>query len=279
MNLLKDKSFGGERPLFGLQNTRLENIEITDGESGIKFCRNLEAEGCRFYGKYPWWHVDGSLITNCYFAVGSRSAVWYSSDMTMRDCIIDGPKFFREMHNLTLENVQINDADETFWRVDGLTVRNVRLHDGTYPFMFCSDIDVDGLESDSKYVFQYVRNAVIRNAKIVTKDAFWETENVTVYDSILDGEYLGWHSKNLKLVRCHIAGEQPLCYVDGLILEDCTFDAACDRCFEDSVLQANIKGDITEIKNPRSGHIKVSGKVGRLTIDSFILPPADCVIE
>ena len=279
MNLIKDKSFGGERPLFGLQNTRLENIEITDGESGIKFCRNLEAEGCRFYGKYPWWHVDGSLITNCYFAVGSRSAVWYSSDMTMRDCVIDGPKFFREMHNLSLENVQINDADETFWRVDGLKVRGVKLHDGTYPFMFCSNIDVDVLESDSKYVFQYVHDAVISNAKIVTKDAFWETENVTIYDSLLDGEYLGWHSKNLKLVRCHIAGEQPLCYVDGLTLEDCTFDAASDRCFEDSVLEANIIGDITEIKNPRSGHIKVSGKVGRVTIDSFILPPADCVIE
>lgn len=277
MNIIKDKSFGGERPLFAIHDTRLENVTITEGESGIKCCRNLEADHCRFIGKYPWWHVDGSLITNCFFEVGSRSAIWYSNDMVMRDTIIDAPKFFREMHGLTLENVQLNDADETFWRVSNLIVRNVKLHDGTYPFMFCEDIDVDGLESDSKYVFQYVRNAVIRNAHIVTKDAFWETENVTIYDSHLDGEYLGWHSKNLRLVRCHISGEQPLCYIDGLTIEDCTFDSACDRAFEDSVLQARIRGHITEIKNPISGRIEADS-IGAITIDEHIKQPANCEI-
>ena len=279
MKLIKDKSFGGERPLFALKDARLENVTITEGESGIKFCRNIEADGCRFYGKYPWWHVNKSLITNCYFATGSRSAIWYSNDMTMKDCVIDGPKFFREMNGLTLENVKINDADETFWKVSDLKVKNVVLRDGTYPFMFCENILVENLDAESKYVFQYVKNAEIHDAHIITKDAFWETENVTVYDSVLDGEYLGWHSKNLRLVRCHISGEQPLCYVDGLVLEDCTFDAASDRCFEDSILEGTVKGDITEIKNPRSGHIRVNGKVGKITIDENILSPADCIIE
>ena len=115
MKLFKDMTFGGERPLFGLQDARLEGITITDGESGIKFCRNIEADSCKFIGKYPWWHVDGSLITNCYFAPGSRSAIWYSDNMVMKDCVIDAPKFFREMSGLTVENVVMNDADETFW--------------------------------------------------------------------------------------------------------------------------------------------------------------------
>lgn len=278
MNLIQNTSFGGERPLFAQHDLRLENVTITEGESGIKCCRNIEADRCRFIGKYPWWHVNGSLITNCYFEVGSRSAIWYSNDMVMRDCVIDAPKFFREMRGLTLEHVQLNDADETFWRVKDLTIHQVKLHEGTYPFMFCENVDVDGLESDSKYVFQYVRNAVVRNANIVTKDAFWETENVTIYDSVLDGEYLGWHSKNLRLVRCHIAGEQPLCYIDGLVLEDCTFDAACDRAFEESRnIQAEIKGAITNIKNPVSGRI-VADAIGSVTIDENILPPANCEI-
>ncbi len=277
MQLIKDQSFGGERPLFGLQDTRLEHVTITEGESGIKCCRNLEADHCRFIGKYPWWHVDKSLITNCYFEVGSRSAIWYSNDMVMRDCIIDGPKFFREMDGLRLERVRITDADETFWRVNNLTVKDVELHDGTYPFMFCTHVDVDGLVSDSKYVFQYVRDAVIRNARITTKDAFWETENVTVYDSELNGEYLGWHSKNLRLVRCHITGEQPLCYVDGLTLEDCSFGPDCDRMFEDSTVEADIKGSVTNIKNPRSGHI-TADRIGSVTLDAYLRAPGDCVI-
>lgn len=277
MIIIKDQTFGGERPLFGLQDTRMENVTITDGESGVKCCRNLEADGCKYYGKYPWWHVDGSLITNCYFAPGSRSAIWYSRDMVMKDSVIDGPKFFREMENLELDNVRINDADETFWKVKGLKIRNVNLHEGTYPFMFCEDVDVDGLVSDAKYVFQYVRNAVVRNAKITTKDSFWETENVTVYDSDLDGEYLGWHSKNLRLVRCHISGEQPLCYAKGLVLEDCTFDLACDRAFEDSDVIADIKGSITNIKNPMSGRITADA-IGSVTFDEYLKQPANCII-
>ena len=56
--------------------------------------------------------------------------------------------------------------------------------------MFSSNIRIDGLESDSKYVFQYVKDVEIHNAKITTKDAFWEVENVTIYDSELNGEYL-----------------------------------------------------------------------------------------
>lgn len=269
MDSIHDLTFGGERPLFGAHDVVLENITITDGESGIKCCHDVECHDSKFYGKYPWWHVDRSLVTSCYFAPGSRSAIWYSNDMVMRDCVIDGPKFFREMKRLELVNVTINDADETFWRIDGLKLKNVTLHDGTYPFMFSKNIYVDGLVSDAKYVFQYCENVEIHNAKITTKDSFWECNGVTVYDSELDGEYLAWHSSNVRLVRCHISGEQPLCYMDGITLEDCTFDPACDRVFEDSArIDARITGAITEVKNPISGRI-LADKVGKVTIDQF----------
>lgn len=277
MTTIKDKSFGGERPLFAIHDTRLEGVTVTEGESGIKCCSNLEAVGCTFIGKYPWWHVDGALIEHCKFEVTSRSAIWYTRNLTMRHTVIDAPKLFREMENVTLEDVTINDADETFWRIKGLRLRNVTLHEGTYPFMFCEDVDVDGLVSDSKYVFQYCKNVTVRNAKITTKDSFWEVEDVTVYDSELNGEFLGWHSKRLRLVRCHITGEQPLCYAEDLVLEDCTFGPDCDRMFEDSTLQATIRGHVTDIKNPRSGRI-VADSIGSLTIDENILEPADCEI-
>lgn len=277
MDLIKDKEFGGERPLFGIHDTRLVNVTITEGESGIKKCNDIEADHCRFIGKYPWWHVERSVIANCYFETGSRSAIWYSNDMVMSDTVIDAPKLFREMSGLKLVNVQINDADETFWKVDHLTLRNVKLHGGTYPFMFCNHVDVDGLESDSLYVFQYVKDAVIRNAKITTRDSFWETENVTVYDSELNGEFLGWHSKNLKLVNCHITGEQPLCYCQGLVLENCTFGPDCDRMFEETTLVADIRGAVTNIKNPTSGRI-VADAIGSVTIDEHVLQPNDCEI-
>ncbi len=278
METIKDKEFGGERPLFAIHDTRLENITITDGESAIKQCRNIEARDCRFYGKYPWWHVEGALIEDCYFALDSRSAVWYTNDLVMRRCRIDAPKFFREMRNVVIEDVELCVADETFWKVDGLRLKNVRMHGGTYPFMFSKNIYVDGLESDSKYVFQYCENVEVHNAKILTKDSFWECKNVVVYDSVLDGEYLAWHSKNVRLVNCHLTGEQLLYYTEDLVLENCTFDKSCDRVFEYSTVEADIRGHIENIKNPTSGHI-TADSIGSVTIDENVRQPNDCVIE
>lgn len=278
MDIIKDKEFGGERPLFESHNLRLENVIIREGESAIKECSNIEAFNCRFEGNYPFWHVHGFSIEKCFFDVGGRSALWYSDHLKMKDTVIDAPKMFREMTDLELENVTLNDADEVFWRCKNIKIKNLVLHGGTYPFMFSDNIRIDGLKSDSKYVFQYVKNVEIHNADITTKDAFWEVENVTVYNSVLNGEYLGWHSKNLRLVNCHITGEQPLCYAHDLILENCTFGADCDRAFEYSTLNADIKGSITNIKNPMSGRI-VADEIGSVTIDKNIKAPADCVIE
>ena len=36
MEIIRNQSFGGERPLFESHNLRLENVVITEGESGIK---------------------------------------------------------------------------------------------------------------------------------------------------------------------------------------------------------------------------------------------------
>ena len=278
MESISKQHFEGERPLFAKHHLRLEQVTIGDGESAIKECSDIEAEDCRFWGKYPFWHVHGFRINRCQFDVGARSALWYSDHLDMRDTRIDGPKMFREMSDLYMENVTINDADETFWRCRNVEARNLELHDGTYPFMFSDNIRIDGLKSDSKYVFQYCKNVELHNAHIVTKDSFWECENVTIYDSLLDGEYLAWHSKNVRLVNCHLAGEQLLCYADQLVLENCTFDQACDRVFEYSNVEASIRGHIENIKNPISGHV-VADSIGSITIDEHVSQPNNCIIE
>ena len=44
-------------------------------------------------------------------------------------------------------------------------------------------------------------------------------KNVTVYDSFITGEYLGWNAKNLTLINCTIESLQGLCYIDNLVNE------------------------------------------------------------
>ncbi len=278
LELIKDTEFGGERPLFAAHDIRLENVVFTPGESALKCCRNLEIDNCRFQGKYPLWHTDNFVVENSVFEPGARAALWYSNKITMRDCRVDAPKMFREVDGLVLENVTIPDAEETLWHVRNVKATDVEVSKADYLFMHSANIKLKKWRQQGNYSFQYCRNVEIHNAYIDSKDAFWETENVTIYDSELHGEYLGWHSKKLKLVNCHISGTQPLCYCTDLVLENCTFDADCDRAFEDSILNATVKSVITSVHNPRSGVVKALG-YGKIIIDKNIKQPADCKLE
>ena len=277
MKEIKDMEFGGERPLFASHDLKLVNVTIHAGESALKCCTDIVAEKCRFEGKYPFWHVDRFEVRDCLFTPGARAALWYSRDLTMTDTLVEAPKMFREMDNLSLTNVKIPDAQETMWHCRGVKLRNVEVANADYLFMHSSDIDIDKYRQQGNYSFQYCNNVVIRNAVIDSKDAFWNTDNVTVYDSELTGEYLGWHSKNLRLVRCRISGTQPLCYCENLVMEDCTMAEDADLAFEDSELNAVVNSAITSVKNPRTGSFKAQS-IGETIIDENILAPADCVI-
>lgn len=269
MELIKDKEFGGERPLFGSRDLRLEHVTVHAGESALKRCVNVEAIDCRFEGKYPFWHVDGMRIDKCLFTPGARAALWYSRGCVMTDTQVDAPKMFRAMTNIVAERVNIPDAQETFWDCTNVRLSDVKVANADYLFMHSHGIEIDNYEQHGNYSFQYCTDVVIRNAVIHSKDAFWETDSVTVYDSEIHGEYLGWHSKNLRLVRCHISGTQPLCYAENLVLEECTFDADADLAFEESTLNAEILGPITSVKNPIAGSIHASS-IGETILDGAV---------
>jgi hypothetical protein len=277
MEVISNTFFEGERPLFGLDGIRLENLKFYPGESAVKACTNVEAVMCEFWSKYPFWHNDNTLIEDCRFTVYSRAAIWYSRNICMRNCLVEAPKMFREIDGLTVENVKFPSAAETFWSCRDLKIRDIEVIGGDYIFMNCVGLDIDGFKLQGNYSFQETRNAVIRNAYLDSKDAFWKTENVTVYDSVIIGEYPGWYSKNLRLVNCRINSTQPLCYCTNLVMENCTMDVDCDRCFEDSTIQAVINGPVTSITNPGEGSITV-GPIGELIIDKYCKNPGACKI-
>lgn len=278
MKTISDKEFGGERPLFGSHGLTLNNVTVHAGESALKECSDIDAENCRFEGKYPFWHVNGFRIDRCLFTEGARAALWYCRDLVMTRTQVDAPKMFREMQNLRLEGVRIPDAQETLWHCRGIVLRDVEVRKADYIFFHCEDIDIEDYRQQGNYSFQYCRNVVIRNASLDTKDAFWNTENVTVYDSDIKGEYLGWHSKNLRLVNCRISGTQPLCYAENLVLENCTFGEDADLAFEYSSVHASVKGNIPSVKNPKSGVI-AADSIGEVILDENIKSPGDCIIR
>lgn len=277
LNHIQDGFYEGERPLFALKNTMIANIGFGIGESALKHTEHVLAQQCEFSGKYPFWHGNYVEIKGSHFAIGGRAAIWYSTHLSMRDCVVEAPKMFRRVSHLLIENSQFLHAEETLWNCDHVVLSNVELNEADYVFMNGEDIEINNMKLQGNYSFQDGKNITIRNSYLNSKDAFWGTEHVTVYDSVLEGEYLGWHSKNLRLVNCTIKGEQPLYYAQGLVLENCRMEGT-DLCFEYSVVDADIVNEIISVRNPKGGRIRAP-HIGEIIIDEHSINPGACKIE
>ena len=142
MITIRDKEFGGERPLYASHNLRLENVTIHVGESSIKESSNIEAEKCTFEGKYVFWENRGFRINDCYFNESARSSLWYSKDCIMKNCIVDAPKMFRRMEGIEIDHCTFNHGQETLWDCKDITIRDTTIKECDYLGMHCENIKI-----------------------------------------------------------------------------------------------------------------------------------------
>ena len=278
MQTIKAQEFGGERPLYTLHDAELENVTIHPGESGIKESGNIVATRCTFNGKYVFWECNGFRVTDSLFQAGARSSLWYSRNGEILRCRVEAPKMFRRMSGIIIKDSIFTDAQETMWDCANVQLENSEMHAADYLAMHLDGGRFSNFHLEGNYAFQYAKRVEIRNSLLNSKDSLWESEDVTVYDSEINGEYLGWYSKNLHLVRCHITGEQPLCYCEGLVMEDCTMGDDANLAFEYSTIHASLRGRVHSIKNPTAGQIDVD-EVGEIIWDANQKAPADCKIN
>ena len=105
----------------------------------------------------------------------------------------------------------------------------------------------------------------MKNAKLLSKDAFWNTDQVTVYDSFISGEYLGWNAKNLTLINCTVESLQGMCYIDNLVMKNCRL-VNTTLAFEYSQVDVEIVGQVDSVFNPKGGIIRAE-RIGELIMD------------
>lgn len=269
----RNQIYDGERALYGIHEAEITDCSFDgpkDGESALKETSNIAVEHCYFNLRYPFWHTRGAVIKDSVMTEGCRAALWYDENIFIENCQMNGIKALRECHGkIVLEHCDIH-SPEFSWRCSDLQISHCKL-ESEYPFFECRDMEIADLTMTGKYSFQYVENVTIRHSKLNTKDAFWHSKNVTVEDCIISGEYLGWYSENLRLVRCHIVGTQPLCYCKGLVLENCTMEGA-DLAFENSEVQAAVRGRIDSVKNPVCGVIRADS-IGKMILETDRIDP------
>lgn len=270
-NVVENKQFDEERSLYNLKNSDVVSCVFAgpaDGESVLKEARDINVIDCKFSLRYPMWHVKKFTLEKSSMDELTRAALWYADDGVIKDSVLGGIKALRECNRISLDNCKIV-SQEFGWKSQDISLENSEI-EAEYLFLDCKNISLKNVQMKGKYSFQYIENLTIEDSVLDTKDAFWHSKNITMKNSVVKGEYLAWFSENLTLENCKISGTQPLCYCKGLKLINCTMEGA-DLAFEYSDVEADVKGDVISIKNPKSGTIVVDS-VGEIIWDDPVMP-------
>lgn len=273
---VKNKTFDEERALYALRDSTVEDCMFAgpaDGESALKETRRIVVRDSKFELRYPFWHCADFKLIDSEMTPTCRAAVWYSSDGEISGSTLNGAKCFRECDRIKLNDCKAVSS-EFAWKCRGFEMYNCEI-ESEYMLLESRDIIVDKLKNNGKYSFQYTTNVKVTDSEIRTKDAFWHTKNAVVENCVIESEYLAWYSDNLTLRNCEITGSQPFCYCTNLKLENCRLHG-CDLAFEYSDVDADIRGEIISVKNPKSGRI-VADKIGEIIRGNAVYP-CDCKI-
>lgn len=263
-------TFDEERALYNLRDAVVENCTFSgpnDGESALKESRDIVVRGCTFDLRYPVWHTHEFTMEGCRLTENCRAPLWYSSDGILSDTVVSGVKCLRECDDIAVRGCRIG-SPEFGWKCRGIKIEDSEI-ESEYIFLDSSHLRIDGMIMKGKYSFQYTEDVVLERSSLETKDAFWHSRNVTLRDCDVRGEYLGWYSENLTLIGCRISGTQPFCYCSNLKLIDCTMEGT-DLAFEYSDVDAEVKGHVESVKNPRSGRIH-AGSIGRVVLEDQVM--------
>lgn len=121
--------------------------------------------------------------------------------------------------------------------------------------------------------FRRCRGVNLKNVNFLgAAETLWNSENVTVYDSFISGEYLGWNAKNLTLINCAIESLQGMCYIENLVMKNCKL-LNTTLAFEYSTVDAEITGKIDSVMNPSGGVIRADS-IAELIIEKDKVDPA-----
>lgn len=275
MKEIKGETYQKERALYNIKDLKLVNCRFEgpeDGESALKESHDFELDGCYMDLRYPLWHDSNVILNKVEMTPNCRAAIWYTKDIRINDSIMNGIKAVRECENVSFNNVNIV-SPEFGWHSHNVTGEKMIIH-SEYLFFESDNITLKNIDFKGKYSFQYNKNLLIENSTLDTKDAFWHVKNGVIRNCVIKGEYLAWYSDGLTLINCTITGTQPFCYCKNLTLINCTMEG-CDLAFEYSEAEADIKGSIASVKNPKSGHI-VADSFGSIIIteDAVYKPQA-----
>lgn len=155
-------------------------------------------------------------------------ALYGSHALTVKDCAFDGPadgeSAFKECSDIKVEQCYFN-LRYPFWHNHGLQIAGSKMTELCRAALWYSDhIEIADTVMHGIKALRECSDVTIRNAKIVSPEFGWFTQNIRMEHTTAVSEYFMMRSQQLSFTEVHLEGKYSFQYIKNATFDHCAFD-------------------------------------------------------
>ena len=218
---------------------KLVNQKYTE-ERNLFGIDNLELCDCIFessIGESPIKESSNVIIRNSLFAM--RYAIWHSKNINIYNCLFEVTTRapFWYTQNLNVYDSKILAPKALRECVDGL-ISNSSIESNEFGWKIKKYSFIDTI-IDGEYAFFGSKELDFNNLKFSGKYSFQYVKNTTIKDAVLNTKDAFWHSENITVINSIIKGEYLGWYSKGLHLINCKIIGTQPLCYCENLTLTN----------------------------------------
>lgn len=182
-------------------------------------CREMTLLSCRFTGEGALARLTDSLLSECVLAASAAGALRYGVCLNLQGGVIDAPDALFGSDTVTVERMTVGGGGFAAGCRE-MVLRDARFT-GERLFSLCASLRAENVEVTGDGAFASLTDSSVDFSTLTGRDLLRGAREVTVTDTVIDGDRFGWFSENLTLRGCLITGREPLRFTRGLVLDGC----------------------------------------------------------
>ena len=155
-------------------------------------------------------------------------ALYGTEELLLRDCVFDGPadgeSALKECRNIQAENTTFR-LRYPCWHDHGIVLRDCEMTDTCRaPLWYSQSVHIIHSRIRGVKAIRECSNIEILDSEVVSPEFGWNSRNMTIKNSRVEGEYFMFRGENLRFDHLDFTGKYALQYVRGGLLTNCTMN-------------------------------------------------------
>lgn len=163
--------------------------------------------------------LKDSLLSDCVLTASAAGALRSGVCLNLQGGEITAPDALFAGETVTVERMTVS-AGGFACGCREMVLRDARFT-GERLFVLCTSLRAENVEVTGDGALRALADSSIDFSTLTGGDLFWGARDVTVTDTVIDGDRFGYFTENLTLRGCLITGRAPFRFARGLLLDGC----------------------------------------------------------